>query len=329
MALAVATTLVVLLLLFVPYLWHPYVRIPSSTVKLHLNCVPKDLVVTTGPGLSDPKLVAVDHRGLGGARAITRVVQQTPPTLIEDRTSQFRLPRPNSTAATATVDEQDTFVAVIEFSRSPFVDIRSVEVIPEVGHDGCRRETIAGDALAAAIQQDGKKLLRYRMVQDAISDVVLAFNSTVGNLTLAGMLVYLVWTLTVLGEAFWGRYVRSEDELRQAVEAMRKKLGVERRDFDDRELVRGRAFQAQQRLAMAKVLGPALGFLLTVSSLAAALHPVVQAQQDAFQFISAIQIAILSTLVGLAIRIVAQVAGAWLRGGADRTLVALELRDDA
>jgi hypothetical protein len=168
--------------------------------------------------------------------------------------------------------------------------------------------------------------MRFRMIQDSISDAVLALNSSVGNFILMGMLIGFVWTLSLLGPAFWTRYVCTEAGLvaranKQAALLAEAGIGIQ-------EVVRGAERQVQERLAMAKVLGPACGFLLTVSSLSAALHPAVQGRQDAFQFVSAIQVAVLSTLIGLAIRIAAQVASAWSRGGAHRTLLALEQRDD-
>jgi hypothetical protein len=42
-----------------------------------------------------------------------------------------------------------------------------------------------------------------------------------------------------------------------------------------------------------------------VSSLAAALHPAVQASQDAYTFLAAVQVAVISTFVGLLVRIIA------------------------
>lgn len=325
LVLAVVPLALGLWFLFVPYLWQPYVRVPGSTTQLHLDCLPSELVIHAGPGPSDPTLVAVDGKVAGGSDLPERVVQQTPVAITKDRLSRFRLTLLPSQGEKTPVRVVDHYVAVVEFSRNPFVDIRSVELVPGDLNDGCRRETLSGASLAAVLGGDGVRIMRFRMIQDSISDAVLVLNSSVGNVILVGMLIGLVWTLSMLGPAFWTRYVCTEADLVERASkqaALLAQVGIGRY-----EVVRGAERQLQERLAMAKVLGPAFGFLLTVSSLAAALHPAVQGRQDAFQFVSAIQIAILSTLIGLAIRIVAQVAGAWSRGGTHRTLLAIEQED--
>lgn len=325
MLLAVVPIAVVLYALFVPFAWSPYVRIPGATVELHINCEPKEIVIASGPGHSEPRTIAVDRRSTIDTRDSERLIQQTQATSVENRVVRFRFPPSDLAASAKLSDQHTTFVAVVEFSRSPFVDIKSVSVVPAAIHGGCAPETIAGKLLIKAIERDGARLMRYRMVQDSVSDVVLLFNSSVGNLMLAGMLVYLVWALMQLGTAFWTRHVRSEAELKARIGALHAQFKGEGATLDEKDTVLGRALRTQRQLAMAKVLGPAFGFLLTVSSLAAALHPAVQARQDAFQFISAIQIAVLSTLLGLAIRIVAQVASAWVRDGTERQLLALQV----
>jgi hypothetical protein len=53
-----------------------------------------------------------------------------------------------------------------------------------------------------------------------------------------------------------------------------------------------------------QVFGPAVGFILTISSLIAALHPSIQKQQDISAFFGSIQVAMVSTFIGLFIRII-------------------------
>ena len=59
------------------------------------------------------------------------------------------------------------------------------------------------------------------------------------------------------------------------------------------------------RYRLFQVLGPAFGFLMTVSSLIAALHPSLQKSQNISIFFGAMQVAMVSTFIGLAIRIIA------------------------
>ena len=49
-----------------------------------------------------------------------------------------------------------------------------------------------------------------------------------------------------------------------------------------------------------------MGFMLTVSSLVESLRPATQSSQNAYAFISGIQIAVVATFLGLAIRILCE-----------------------
>jgi len=57
-----------------------------------------------------------------------------------------------------------------------------------------------------------------------------------------------------------------------------------------------------------QVSGPAIGFALTISSLIAGLHPSIQKTHDISIFFESIQIAMISTLIGLIIRLIALIA---------------------
>jgi len=54
-----------------------------------------------------------------------------------------------------------------------------------------------------------------------------------------------------------------------------------------------------------QVFGPGVGFAITVSSLIAGLHPALRETQDINRFYESIQVAMVSTLIGLSIRILA------------------------
>ena len=57
-----------------------------------------------------------------------------------------------------------------------------------------------------------------------------------------------------------------------------------------------------------QIMGPAIGFTLTVSSLIAALHPITENTNDISGFMAGMHIAMISTLLGLIIRIVGSVS---------------------
>ena len=58
-------------------------------------------------------------------------------------------------------------------------------------------------------------------------------------------------------------------------------------------------------LRFLQVMGPAFGFILTVASLITALHPSIQQKQNISTFFGAIQVAMVSTFLGLLIRMLA------------------------
>jgi hypothetical protein len=80
------------------------------------------------------------------------------------------------------------------------------------------------------------------------------------------------------------------------------------RKFGEDAILNADFLQTQRRLVFAKNIGPICGFALTVSSLIAALHPVMQIEKDSFSFLSSLQLALVATLVGLGMRLLAEFA---------------------
>jgi biopolymer transport protein ExbB/TolQ len=143
------------------------------------------------------------------------------------------------------------------------------------------------------------------LIQEELSNIVYGFNTSVSNLLLAGMTVALVWFGYVLSIGAVAAYVSSSKSIRKALAKRVASAPARLRQGGEEAFLRAEFKLTNRRLAFAKTMGPALGFLLTVSSLSAALHPSVQATQDTFRFVSGIQIAVIATFIGLAIRIVA------------------------
>jgi biopolymer transport protein ExbB/TolQ len=54
-----------------------------------------------------------------------------------------------------------------------------------------------------------------------------------------------------------------------------------------------------------QALGPAVGFILTVSSLVGALHPALRSSNNLDGFLTGIHVAMISTFIGLLLRIIA------------------------
>jgi biopolymer transport protein ExbB/TolQ len=63
--------------------------------------------------------------------------------------------------------------------------------------------------------------------------------------------------------------------------------------------------QLDKRFQFLQALGPAVGFILTVSSLVEALHPALLTANDLDAFLKGIHVAMIATFVGLLLRLVA------------------------
>jgi hypothetical protein len=129
---------------------------------------------------------------------------------------------------------------------------------------------------------------RDQLVREGITDFIFKYNETLSNYALAFMVsvfAYFSYQLVVLyADLVRSGKVGRADEVRGRLDRMRE----QRRSFE-----------------FWRIAAPSLGFLMTVSSLAAALHPSVQATRNAAQFLAAVDVAVISTFVGLMVRLVA------------------------
>jgi hypothetical protein len=209
------------------------------------------------------------------------------------------------------------FAGVFEFARIPSLDIAGVAVAYDqttVGN-ACTDETLDGDALFARVVEPHKRLMRYFFMQDKLSDLIFRGNETLGNFLLAGLAVAVVWLITILGNSFRRLYLSSDATLQATFKELAMK-GVK----NPAQTVAAEYASMFRRLAFARVVGPALGFLLTVSSLVAGLHPSTTATQDTSRFVSSLQLALVATFMGLAVRILAELAIRVEREAAERGL---------
>lgn len=199
---------------------------------------------------------------------------------------------------------------VLFLQKRPFTDIQQVEL--RRGSLGlsafaCETRTYAGADLKSLIPRDtGFKLLYVNLIQDRLSDYLLLFNSSVGNLALMVLCAVLLWAVWRVGDAMIERWrVRDGNLTEVANKVVAEMPSYSAETF--REELAAQFWNDCRWSNFWKVAGPAIGFLLTVSSLAASLHPSVQAARDAYVFVSGIQMAVISTFVGLFIRICAHI----------------------
>jgi hypothetical protein len=158
------------------------------------------------------------------------------------------------------------------------IDLRSVTI---------DQQKFDARGLDAVVQPQGR-FRRDQLVREGITDFIFKYNEMLSNYALAFMVsvfAYFSYQLVVLyGDLVRSGKVGKANEVRGRLERMRE----QRRSFE-----------------FWRIAAPSLGFLMTVSSLAAALHPSVQATRNAAQFLAAVDVAVISTFVGLMVRLVA------------------------
>ncbi|MCL4854721.1 MAG: hypothetical protein KJZ78_25455, partial [Bryobacteraceae bacterium] len=172
----------------------------------------------------------------------------------------------------------------------------------------CAAKELKGSVLLSAQLSGLASLKKIISPQEAISDFVLDNNHTIANVAVGLMLIAVLYLISILADGWRRLYITSDRKLQ--IETAERALQVpgKLQKEGNAAVLRADFARLCRRLMFAKTLGPVVGFALTVSSLIAALHPAVQADRDSLRFLSSLQLALVSTLVGLAMRIVAEFA---------------------
>lgn len=327
---AVGGTLLVACWLLVPSLYKPYVRVPSNKLDFALDCLPESVQIEVPSAFAVARQAQVSVLAPGS---------ETPSRTVPFRTVKVTSDGGSQILALSLLPEQLTalgqlsaalkgppsFLYTLLFDRTPYVDVRRVELgATAPGARKCLESDLGGRELAQAVRHPSARLMRFKLMQDELSDLVLAFNNSLANVLLAAMVVALLWLAYLWVAAAKRLYVSKDVPLRREFMGFFENAPAELRGRGPSAVVELQFHAQNRRFVFAKTMGPALGFLLTVSSLSAALHPSVQGTQDTFRFVSGIQIAIIATFVGLAIRIVAQFAQRLHRDLAERVLLLIE-----
>jgi hypothetical protein len=331
---AIGGALLIASWLFVPSVYKPYVRVHAPKVAFTLDCVPQSValkVLTPYAATRDDASIAVLERGAHDPK------QTFPIEVIKSSREggplQVTIEPPKAQwdaieALTATL-RNARITVIVNFERIPNIDLESIQSFSR--RDGgaeCNGE-YRGKDLLRILPGQSAELMRTKLIQEELSNIVYGFNTWVSNFLLAGMTVALVWFGYVLSTGAVAAYVSSSNSIRKALAKRVESAPARLRRAGEAAFLKAEFILTNRRLAFAKTMGPALGFLLTVSSLSAALHPSVQATQDTFRFVSGIQIAVIATFVGLAIRIVAQWAQRVHVDLAERLLALLADEQDA
>lgn len=293
----------------------PYARVPGNTLEFVLACVPDEFGIEFRSNDSRVLKAEISVDALDENSAVLkqivapadlRVVQS------DNTSSSASMLLSDGTRKTLSADVRARVSTrvVVFLRKKPFTDVQQVELRRgSVGSNSlaCKAHSYSGDELSELIPRDtGVQLLHINLIQERLSDYLLLFNSSVGNLILMVLCAVLLWAMWRVGDAALQRWKVREAKLQQVAEKV-----VNEATSRDAAILRDQlAAQYWHDCRWSnfwKVAGPAFGFLLTVSSLAASLHPSVQAARDAYAFVAGIQIAVISTFIGLLIRIFAHI----------------------
>lgn len=313
-----------------PTVLHPYVRIPNSTFSLTLPCVPKEatlLVRTQYAVLRKAQLILLEPGTEKAARAQfdlgIKVTRKDSEIIYGLTTTEPQIKQVID--AERPFNDRSSFAISLTFAKIPSIDLSSAALTyaPASSAAACHPETLVSYKLREGVQDPSASVRSYTLIQEKLSDIVLSANEAIGNLLLAVLLLMFLWLIVRLTDALRRVYLTSDEDVRLE---MNKQLPADISDRGERlaQTIRTQYAHAYKNLSFMRVFGPATGFLLTVSSLISGLHPSATAAQDTFRFVSSLQLALVATFMGLAVRIMAELALRYRREDAERCLEVLE-----
>jgi hypothetical protein len=200
----------------------------------------------------------------------------------------------------------------LDFNKVPSIDIDAVAISYPTDKPGssCLKEELKGADLLERLDDKRARVMHFNLVQDQLSDIIFGANEVLGNVLLAGLALMALWMIVALIGGLRGVFLVPDEQLLKSFKSKR----------ETKEDVVAAWARTYRSLVFGRVLGPALGFLLTVSSLVAGLHPSAASVKDTFQFVSSLQLALVATFMGLLVRIIAELALRYQRELSDRKL---------
>jgi len=149
--------------------------------------------------------------------------------------------------------------------------------------------------------------VRLKYVRKDLADAIFSWNDPVSNWFLTLMCFGIIWLIYGVGYMEVKAYLYSENRFTSHLLTL---LSIQKIDDETQRQVAFDKYSAYWAkwdtwFRYFQALGPALGFIITVSSLVQALHPAVGAANDLDDFLKGIHVAMISTFLGLLLRIVA------------------------
>lgn len=309
--------------LVTPAMENPYVRVGSNVLSVRLGCIPDSIRVTAPASHLMPTRAQLVIRSSQGARPFSLRSERE----LSGGSTALSLSMPADVAMRAVAAlESSTNPSthlVIEFRPAPFIDTTSVEIhrAKVLGNPKCA-EVLHSEELAQAIDRGKVDVLRIYFPQERLSDLTRSINPALGVLFICTLMAWSVWLLLWLSFGL-AKFSLGAGQIRKACVTRfgRAPMGIRSKGI--KKFVIAEYLRIHRRFVFARVVGPAIGFLLTISSLIAGLHPMEQSAQNTFGFVSSLQIALVGTFVGLVVRVLAECAIRVHQRVLDKQLMAL------
>jgi hypothetical protein len=182
-------------------------------------------------------------------------------------------------------------------------------------NDGCDVKAVSIDGMPVPLSTFYSQNLinkatfqKYRYIRNAWSSLLTSLNDFVSNIILTALTCGILILLY--------RLIKLEFWLICPARYFRRSLIHKKKPAKKERLTRSAIFDAysiewyrrNNNFKFFQTLGPAVGFILTVSSLITALHPTVGQEKDLKDFITGIHVAMVSTFLGLLLRLLAMEA---------------------
>jgi hypothetical protein len=302
----VATTLAAKLLVYWPQ--PSPVRVSGSVLTFELKCVPTHFSIYV-LGLPTDDVIASSSAYEGDQMldgpsltyGLTTVDRKHDSTVFSFAPSEIQSP-------VRELRDSERSVVNVHVGRVPSLDIVRIVFARNTFMTRCPVAALEGSDLKGIIVNPDANVRHLRLTQEMIGDLTFKFNETVGNVLLAAMVIAMFWVMGYVSAGLTFCYIVSDKSLKKTIDKREKEIRAHGISDGLVEVLEMDFVHLERRMSFARAVAPALGFLLTVSSLIAALHPSVQIEQDAFRFVTSLQLAMTATLVGLMIRIAAEFA---------------------
>jgi len=289
-AVVIAASIIVALWTFEPVV-SPYVRVAGNSLNFKFQCLATQVEID-GTFQSAPTSTRLIIKGVGTPgfeRTLTPVIQGT--------ASSGKLYFGVSGSDIVGLRSLGTAVSDTELEMtavgSTSLDVNRVVVSPTPAISApagdCAERDFPGTRVLKVLVSGDSRIMRYRLLQEDFARIIYRFNATIGNVLIGVLAIAAVWLIYDLQSAWF-----------------EKPPSVQGSSAQTLAQIEARFLERFRTLNLWRAIGPAMGFMLTVSSLVESLRPATQSSQNAYAFISGIQMAVVATFLGLAIRILCE-----------------------